>query len=126
MKYYEVVLLGHDEARHYICNICETDRKTFVSKESELQIIRHIQTSHADKNLVVETTGKIIKLVPFKEPKEDGQKERPAKKFKLFRTTVSNEDGTKSQEEIGIDLSVRGMSRHFPVESKEKGAHVNS
>ena len=76
--------------------------KAFISEESELQIIRHIQTSHADKNLVVETTGETIKLVPYK-PKEDKQKEGPAKMLKLFRTTVSNKDESKSQVEIGID-----------------------
>ena len=102
MKYYEVVRLGDEETRHYICSICETDRKMFVSEESELRIIRHIQTSHADKNLVVETTNETVKLVPHK-PKEDTQKERPAKKLMLFRTPVSNKDESKPQEEIGID-----------------------
>ena len=105
MKYYEVVLIGHDETRHYICNNCETDRKIFAAEESEIKMIRHIQTIHADKKLVVETSGTTIRLVPDKDLKEEGKKlkERPAKKFKLFQATVSNEDGIISQAEIEMD-----------------------
>ena len=50
MDYYEVVRLGNEETRHYICSICETEKKMFVSEETELRIIKHIQKSHAEKH----------------------------------------------------------------------------
>ena len=102
MDYYEVVRLGNEETRHYICSICETEKKMFVSEETELRIIKHIQKSHAEKHLVIETTNKTTKLVSHT-PKEDTQKGTPAKKFKLFQSSVSIKDGSKPQREIGID-----------------------
>ena len=102
MDYYEVVRLGNEETRHYICSICETEKKMFVSEETELRIIKHIQNSHAEKHLVIETTSKIAKLVPHT-PKEDPQKGTPAKKLKLFQPSVSTKDESKPQREIGID-----------------------
>ena len=105
MEYYETVLVGKHKKRHLICNICETDKKTFASEESEIKKIKHIQTDHKDKNLVIEITGKRMKLVPNKESKEEeeGIQTRSAKKRKLFQTTVKYEDGTKSQAKVRLD-----------------------
>ena len=105
MEYYETVLLGKDKKRHLICNICETDKKTFTSKESEIKMIKHIQTDHKDKNLVIEITGKRIRLVPNKEAEEEeeGIQTRSAKKRKLFQTTVKYEDRTQTQAKVRLD-----------------------
>ena len=99
MEYYETVLLGKHKKRHLICNICEEDKKTFTAEDSENQMIKHIQTDHKDKNLVIEVTGKRIRLMPNKEAgqEDEGIQTRSAKKRKLFQTTVSYEDGTQTQ-----------------------------
>ena len=105
MEYYETVLLGKHKKRQLICNICEEDKKTFTAEDSEIQMIKHIQTDHKDKNLVIEVTGKRIRLVPNKEAgqEDEGIQTRSAKKRKLFQTTVSYEDGTQTQARVRID-----------------------
>ena len=88
MEYYETVLLGKHKKRHLICNICEEDKKTFTAEDSEIRMIKHIQTDHKDKNLVIEITGKRL---------------RSAKKRKFFQTTVSYDDGNQTQAKVRID-----------------------
>ena len=98
MEYYETVLLGKHKKWHLICNICEEDKKTFTAEDSEIKMIKHIQTDHKDKNLVIEITGKRLRLVPNKEAgeEEEGIQTRSAKKRKFFQTTVSYDDGNQT------------------------------
>ena len=106
--YYEVVRLGHEETKHYICSICEKEKKMFVSEESELRIIQHIQKNHAEKHLVVETTKKITKLVSHssKEPPQDGM---PVQKFKLRQSNV------KIKDHIAMTIKCFDPSKEFFV-----------
>ena len=132
MDYYEVVRLGNEETRHYICSICETEKKMFVSEETELRIIKHIQKSHAEKHLVIETTNKTTKLVSHS-PKEDTQEGMPAKKFKLFQSSVSIKDVSKARRELGTEhvffpceecpdifLTRTGIRTHMLTHQKER------
>ena len=68
-------------------------------------MIKHIQTDHKDKNLVIEIKGENMRFVPNKKSKKEEKehKTRPTKKLKLFQTAVSYEDGTISQAQVGLD-----------------------
>ena len=130
--YYEVVRLGNEETKHYICSICEKEKKMFVSEESELRIIQHIQKNHAEKHLVVETTKKITKLVSHssKEAPQDGT---PVQKFKLRQSNVKIKDVSEARRELGTEhiffpceecpdifLTRTGIRTHMLTHQKER------
>ena len=67
MKYYREGSINDSGQTNYFCKICEEEERIgIVMLESEIKMIRHIQSEHPEKNLVVEAAGNEVKLISEK------------------------------------------------------------
>ena len=72
--YYEAVEIGPRASHYFYCKTCEESNvETLTTTGSEIKMIKHIQTCHPEKKLVLEVPGR----KKCKSPEKISNAERP-------------------------------------------------
>ena len=102
----------YDKQEGYYCKICENYDLIGISElPSEVKMIRHIQTTHSERNLVVENTRRGYRLVALKI--EQGKNEESSSK-----PIDPNSVFFPCEDCKAIFSSLEGKERH--LQSKKK------